>query len=67
MSSYDPSVTLEPVVNNNKNRESINYNAGKTSRSNEKNFLTNKIGNQTKYKIGGIAMDTPDSRGQMDS
>lgn len=57
---------------------STKYNAGKTSKSNEKGFMNKKIGgmsgigmtgagvgNQTRYKMG--YMDTPQSRGQMDS
>lgn len=58
---------------------STKYNAGKTSKSNEKGFMNKKIGamsgmgvtgaggfgNQTRYKLG--YMDTPESRGQMDS
>jgi len=39
-------------------------NAGKTSRSGEKGFIGKKLG-QTRYKLG--MMDTPESRGQMDS
>lgn len=40
-------------------------NPGKTSKSNEKGYFGKKFGNQTKYKIG--MLETPESRGQMDS
>lgn len=60
IASYEPSVTLEPAINFNVKQSrdlysfGANYNPGKTSKSNEKGFISahRKIsGHQTRYKM----------------
>lgn len=69
IAQYEPSVTIEPGIQRSMNYDKTNYHGGKTSRSNQKGFLSKKTGggiaNQTRYKLG--YMDTPESRGHMDS